>query len=63
VAAAGVLGIIIPNTSPWGMILLGALAGAFKEAPKIVQSLVDAILEYRKISKSSISYVSKFLKS
>jgi hypothetical protein len=56
----GMLGHVIPNTSTWGMVLLGALAGVATEVPKVAKNLTDAVLEVRKERRSSIAYIANF---
>lgn len=58
--AGGLVGNLIPNTSTWHMLLLGALAGATTEAPNLVKSIVETILESRKTRRSSIAYIARF---
>ncbi len=58
--AGGLIGNLIPNTSTWHMLLLGALAGATTEAPNLVKSIVEKILESRKTKRSSIAYIARF---
>ena len=58
--AAALLGNAIPNASTWEIILLGALGGAVKSSPKLVQTLLDFIMEHRRLNKSSIAYIGKF---
>ncbi len=57
--AGGLLGNIIPNTSTWQMLLVGALVGAVTEAPNPVKSITDTILEHQKEQRSSIAYISR----
>ncbi|HYT46485.1 MAG TPA: hypothetical protein VEP90_29415, partial [Methylomirabilota bacterium] len=59
-SAGGLLGDLIPNTSAWHMLLIGALAGAATEAPNLVKSITETILESRKAKRSSIAYIAKF---
>ncbi len=58
--AGGVIGNLIPNTSTWHMLLLGALAGAATEAPNLVKSITETILDDRKGKRSSIAYIARF---
>jgi hypothetical protein len=57
--ASGIIGLIAPGTSMWGMIALAAAAGIAKEGSGAIKSIVEATRELRKRSTSSISYVSK----
>ena len=60
-SSAGIVGSLIPNTSAWHMLLIGgALVGAAKEAPNLVRSIVDTILEDSKGRRSSIAYIARF---
>jgi len=59
-AGAGIIGSVIPGTTLWGLLAIGALAGAIKEVPKIVDNLVKHILEIRKHKCSSIAYIANF---
>jgi hypothetical protein len=59
-SAGGLLGNLIPNTSSWHMLLIGALAGAATEAPNLVKSITEMILEHRKEERSSIAYIANF---
>jgi hypothetical protein len=59
-AGGGLLGSVIPGTTAWEMLALGALAGVSKEVPKIVENLVKLALEFRKHKRSSIAYVAEF---
>jgi len=59
-ASGGLLGSVIPGTTAWGMLALGALAGASKEAPKIAENLVKLILDLRKHRRNSIAYIADF---
>jgi hypothetical protein len=56
----GLLGNLIPNTSTWEMLILGAMAGAATEAGKIVETLTEMLLEARKTRRSSIAYITQF---
>lgn len=58
--ASGILGSIIPNASPWAMILMGALAGASKAAPKIVGDIIDFIQARKNEYRTSIAYLASF---
>lgn len=58
--AGGLLGQLIPHTSSWYMLLLGALIGATTQTPSIVKSIVDVILEDKKERKNSIAYIANF---
>ncbi len=59
-SAGGLVGNLIPNTSTWHLLLIGALAGAAKEAPNLVKSITEKVLEDRKERRSSIAYIAKF---
>lgn len=59
-AGTGLLGSVIPGTSALQMLALGALAGASKEAPKVVEHLVDSVLELRKHRRNGIAYIARF---
>jgi hypothetical protein len=61
-STGGLLGNLIPNTSAWHMLLVGALVGATSEAPNLVRSIVDTILEHKKEQRSSIAYIARFRK-
>lgn len=58
--AGGLVGNLIPNTSTWHMLLLGALAGAATEAPNLIKSITEKVLEDRKGRRSSIAYITRF---
>lgn len=60
--AGGLLGQIIPNTSTWHMLLLGALAGAAMQAPDITKDIIEIISNSQKEKKSSIAYITEFNK-
>ncbi len=55
----GLLGTVLPGTSALQMLAFGALAGASKEAPKVVEHLVDSVLELRKHRRNGIAYIAK----
>ncbi len=59
-SAGGLVGNLIPNTSTWHMLLLGALAGAATEAPNLIKSITEKVLEGRKERRSSIAYITRF---
>lgn len=59
-SAGGLVGNLIPNTSTWHLLLIGALAGAAKEAPNLIKSITEKVLEDRKERRSSIAYIAKF---
>ncbi len=59
-AGLGLLGSVIPGTTTLLMLVLGALAGASKEAPKIVENLVALALDLRKHRRNSIAYIAQF---
>lgn len=59
-AGSGILGSVIPGTTMWGLLTLGALAGASKEMPKLVESLVTAILGLQQHRRNSIAYIAQF---
>jgi len=59
--AGGLLGQLIPHTSSWYMLLLGALIGATTQAPNIVNSIINVILEDRKEKRNSIIYIANFV--
>lgn len=58
--AGGLVGNLIPNTSTWHMLLLGALAGVATEAPNLIKSITEKVLEDRKGRRSSIAYITRF---
>ncbi len=60
--AGGLLGNLVPHTSPWYMLLIGAAAGAGAEFPNLVKSIVEALTDYKKNQRSSIAYIANFLK-
>lgn len=56
----GIIGNLIPNTSPWYMILIGALTGLATQLPDLSKSIVQAVLENGKNKRTSISYIANF---
>ena len=58
--AGGLVGTVLPHASTWEIVMIGAIAGLANEAPKLVQSLVESILEARKLKRNSIAYVRHF---
>jgi len=55
----GLLGSIIPNTSTWELILIGALTGAVARAPKVVDNMLEAARELKRRKRSSIAYIAQ----
>lgn len=58
--AGGLVGNLIPNTSTQRMLLLGALVGAATEAPNLIKSITEKVLEDTKGRRSSIAYIARF---
>lgn len=58
----GLAASILPNTNFWGLLLLGAAAGALKTSPKIVGDLVDLSAELRERKRNGLSYMKNILK-
>ncbi|HEY4362003.1 MAG TPA: hypothetical protein VGN17_13585 [Bryobacteraceae bacterium] len=56
----GLIGNILPHASTWEIAILGALTGAVREAPRLIQTIVDSIIEARKQKRTSIAYVREF---
>ncbi|MCP3137983.1 hypothetical protein [Pyxidicoccus xibeiensis] len=54
------LGNILPNSSPWSLVLIGSLVGAAKESPQIVRSIVDMWLQRKTDRGSAIAFVAEF---
>lgn len=59
-SAGAVTGHILPQTSFWGMLLAGLLAGLSKEAPNLARDLAEAVREDRERQRSAIAYIAKF---
>ncbi len=57
--AGGLVASVLPNASFWGLLLLGAAAGALKTAPKIVGDLVELASDVRKHRRNGLFYVRK----
>ena len=60
--AGAVTGHLLPQTSFWGMLLAGLLAGLSKEAPNVAQDLLEAMREDQERQRSGIAYVANFPK-
>jgi hypothetical protein len=58
--ATGIIGQLIPNATTWELMVIGAIAGAAKESPKLVQTFVDLPVDFRQQKRSAISYLANF---
>jgi len=56
----GIVGKLIPNASTLEMALLGVLVAIGRESPKLIQSIVDTVLEQRKKKRNAVAYIAKF---
>jgi hypothetical protein len=54
------LGSVIPNASPWSLILIGSLVGAAREGSQIVKSIVDMWIQKQNDRGSAIAFVAEF---
>lgn len=59
-SVGGIIGKLIPNSSTLEMALLGVLVSVIKESPKITQTIVDTILDFRKKKTNAIAYIANF---
>ncbi len=57
--AGGLAASVLPNASFWGLLLLGAAAGALKTAPKLVGDLVDLAADLRKRRRNGLFYLKR----
>jgi hypothetical protein len=56
----GIVGQLIPNATTWELVAIGAVAGLIKESPKLVQTLVDSLVDIRQRKRNAISYLANF---
>jgi hypothetical protein len=59
---AGLAGSVVPGASFLDLVLFGILAGAGKEAPDLVKTLVDTALEARAHRRSALACIAGFRK-
>jgi hypothetical protein len=56
----GIFGQLIPNATAWELVVIGAMAGLVKESPKLVQTFVDSLVDFRQKKRNAISYLANF---